>query len=158
MRRFVIGYPVEDDKVLLIYKKRGLGRGLYNGVGGKIEEGETPEEALDREAREEIGIEVLERQWIAKLYFWDYYGTYMEVDAFLIKRWKGDFKESDEARPVWFSKDNLPYDRMWEDDRIWLWRALRGERLTGRFWFNDIYGKREDPRLLRCEVREGLPI
>jgi len=112
VRRYVIGYPVKDGKVLLIYKKRGLGEGLYNGVGGKVEDGESPEEAIVREAEEEIGIKVMEFRRVA--------------------------------------------DKMWEDDRVWLWRVLRGERLTAKFWFNDIWGKYETPRMLKCEVSAGI--
>lgn len=156
MRRYVIGYPVKGDRVLLIHKKRGLGKGLYNGIGGKVEEGETPEEAMLREAREEIGIEVRRYERVAKLYFYDPHGTAMEVDVFLIREWEGEPVESDEARPEWFPMECLPYGKMWEDDRVWLWRVLRGEKLTGKFWFNDIYGRYEPPRMLRCEVREGL--
>ncbi len=153
MRRYVIGYPVKGGKVLLIHKKRGLGQGLYNGVGGKVEEGESPEEAIDREALEEIGIVVVRKEWAAKIHFYDHYGTAMEVDVFIIREWRGEPKESEEARPEWFPIDDLPYDRMWEDDRVWLWRVLRGERLEATFHFNDIWGKHETPRMLRCEVR-----
>ncbi|USZ75295.1 NUDIX domain-containing protein [Halorussus vallis] len=32
----------DDEEVLLIRKKRGLGEGLYVGPGGKVEDGETP--------------------------------------------------------------------------------------------------------------------
>ena len=137
----------------MIHKKRGLGRGLYNGVGGKVEEGESPEEAIDREAMEEIGIEVVRKEWAAKIYFYDSHGTAMEVDVFLIEEWKGEPVESEEARPEWFPIDDLPYDRMWEDDRVWLWRVLRGERLRATFHFNDIWGKYEAPRMLRCEIQ-----
>lgn len=34
----------KNDKILLAMKKRGFGEGRYNGVGGKIEGNETPEE------------------------------------------------------------------------------------------------------------------
>ena len=38
----------KDNRILLAMKKRGFGEGKYNGVGGKIENGETPEEAMIR--------------------------------------------------------------------------------------------------------------
>ena len=51
--------PDEDeDDVLLIEKRRGLGEGWYNGPGGKCEAGETPRECAARETREEVGLEV----------------------------------------------------------------------------------------------------
>ena len=47
---------VRDGSVLLGEKKRGFGEGFYNGFGGKVEEGETVEEATLRELEEEAGI------------------------------------------------------------------------------------------------------
>jgi len=157
LRRYVIGYPVRDGRVLLIYKKRGLGRGLYNGVGGKVEEGETDEEALVREALEELSIRPTSYERVAKLLFTDDYGTEMDVSVFLIEDWEGEPVESEEAKPEWYDIDSLPYDRMWEDDRVWLWRVLRGERLRGHFHFNDIWGHHEEPRMRSCRIEEGAP-
>jgi len=48
-------YVMKGGEVLLIRKKRGLGTGYYNGVGGKVKPGETPEQAAAREMAEEVG-------------------------------------------------------------------------------------------------------
>lgn len=51
----------DSDKVsdvLLAMKKIGFGAGRYNGVGGKLQDGETIEEAAARETKEEIGVDV----------------------------------------------------------------------------------------------------
>ncbi len=156
MRRYVIGYPMREGKVLLIYKKRGLGKGLYNGVGGKVEDGETPEMAVRREAFEEIGIRVGEVEKVARIFFEDRKGVQMDVHVFLIRSWRGEERESEEAVPVWFDVDSLPYANMWEDDRIWLLRVLKGEKLTGLFRFNDIWGKEEEPRMESFRVVPGV--
>ena len=39
-------YLVENDNVLLALKKRGFGNGRYNGVGGKVENGETDRKSV----------------------------------------------------------------------------------------------------------------
>ena len=49
-------YAFRENQILLAEKKRGWRQGILNGVGGKLERGETFEGATIRETREEIGI------------------------------------------------------------------------------------------------------
>ena len=46
----------KNDEILLAMKKRGFGVGKFNGVGGKLIIGETPEMAMLRETKEEMGL------------------------------------------------------------------------------------------------------
>lgn len=56
MKRYVVGFLFNDDKVALIQKNRPeWQKGLINGIGGHIEEGENPYEAMMREFKEETG-------------------------------------------------------------------------------------------------------
>ena len=48
----------QDQKILLGLKKRGFGAGYWNGFGGKIKEGESLEDATEREVEEEISVNV----------------------------------------------------------------------------------------------------
>lgn len=48
----------EHPRLLLGMKKRGFGAGRWNGFGGKVQEGESIEEAARREMKEEADIEV----------------------------------------------------------------------------------------------------
>lgn len=62
MDRYVAGFLFHPDggTVVLIEKtKPAWQQGLLNGVGGKIEYGETPAEAMRREFREETGVDIL---------------------------------------------------------------------------------------------------
>src|SRR3989344_6962779 len=56
MKECTLCYVVRDGKVLRAEIKSGFSRGKINAPGGKIEEGETPEQAAIRETEEEIGI------------------------------------------------------------------------------------------------------
>jgi 8-oxo-dGTP diphosphatase len=61
MDRFVVGFPFNEDAtvILLVRKLRPKWQeGLLNGIGGKIEAGETPREAMLRESKEETGLDV----------------------------------------------------------------------------------------------------
>lgn len=134
-------YILDGDRVLLIEKKRGLGRGLYNGVGGKVEKGETPIEAAIRECEEEIGIEPKKVDWMGLLEFYNDNKLYGYVHVFLAHEYVGEAKETDEAKPIWFNVESLPYDRMWEDDIYWLPLVLDKKKIYGRFSFKDNWGK-----------------
>ena len=46
--------------------------------------------------------------------------------------------------------DELPLDRMWEDDRVWLLHVLRGGRIEGALWYDEDYNK-----LVRWDVKPG---
>lgn len=63
MNRYVLGFSFYPDGVMLIYKLEGHRKGLWNGIGGKIEDGELPIEAMVREFREETSIGTQFRDW-----------------------------------------------------------------------------------------------
>lgn len=133
-------YITRGNEVLLIKKKRGLGAGLYNGVGGKVKVGEAPENAAVRECIEEIGIEPMGIKRGGLLEFWNYEDGAIEsihyVYIFTASGYRGEPRETKEAIPLWFKIEELPYDLMWEDDRYWLPHVLKGRGVYGRFIFD----------------------
>jgi mutator protein MutT len=129
----------KDDQLLLAMKKRGFGMGYWNGVGGKIEPGETLEEALVRETQEEIGVTPTIWDKVAEIDFVMDSHTdspwHMYVHAHIASEWEGEPLESDEMAPKWFHVSQLPFDHMWEDDKFWLPIVLRGKKVAGTFSF-----------------------
>lgn len=125
------------DEVLLIEKRRGLGEGWYNGPGGKCEAGETPRECAARETREEVGLEVdpaaLEKA--GELTFVLDGDAHTVCHVFRTRTFDGEPTASDEARPEWVAVDAVPYEQMWEDDRLWLPGVLEGETVRGEARF-----------------------
>ncbi len=128
-------YIVDGEEVLLIEKRRGLGSGLYNGPGGKIESGETPQEAIVREVAEEVHIEVHDPTKVGELTFFHDDEIRLFVHVFRSESYQGEPSPSPEARPVWFHRTELPYDDMWEDDRLWLPLVLEKRQFAGAFVF-----------------------
>ncbi len=65
MTAYVVGFAFDDDEnVALVRKKRPeWQKGYLNGVGGKIEEGESSRAAMVREFEEETGLGVPEHEW-----------------------------------------------------------------------------------------------
>jgi 8-oxo-dGTP pyrophosphatase MutT (NUDIX family) len=142
-------FLLREGKVLLIEKKRGIGAGFYNGPGGRIEEGETPAEAAVRELKEEVGLEArpedLREAGLCHFFFGG--EPFMDVWVFSAEKFSGEPVETEEAKPVWFDADKVPFERMWPDDKFWYQFMMRGERFEGTFWFN-----RENTVLLRHEI------
>ncbi|NIM71133.1 MAG: NUDIX domain-containing protein [Xanthomonadales bacterium] len=128
-------FVMQDDEILLIRKKRGLGPGKINGPGGKLDPGETAMECAVRECHEELGIEVhdLECMGEHRFQFTDGYSIHCWV--FRTDRYDGEAVETAEAVPLWTPVDRIPYDEMWEDDRIWLPLVIRGQHFSARWVF-----------------------
>lgn len=135
-------------RMLLIHKKRGLGAGKLNGPGGRIEPGETPAQAAVREVEEELRVTAHDVREAGELLFQFTDGYSIHGYVFTAAACSGTPQETEEAAPVWVDEDEIPYHRMWADDRIWLPLMLSGIRFVGRFLF-------DGEQMLGCEI--GLP-
>jgi len=129
-------FVIQDGQILLIEKKRGLGAGKVNGPGGRIEKGETAEQAAIRETQEEVGITPTGVQWAGELRFQFRDGYSLHCTVYRASGWEGELMETAEAKPFWVRKDQIPYDRMWADDEQWMPRLLSGEKFRGWFEFD----------------------
>ena len=141
----------KDNNILLAMKKRGFGIGKYNGVGGKIKQGETPEEAMIRETTEEINVTPIKYEKVGFIEFDEYYKGKKENVAFhlyFVTEWEGKPTESEEMNPKWFNIKDIPYDKMLPDDKHWLPLVLEGKRIKAYFDFD------EDWNLISKKIEE----
>ena len=136
----------KSSKVLLGMKKRGFGAGKWNGFGGKINEGETIEDAAKRELSEETGllanklykVGILDFSWQDKPLDSRGEPEILEVHIFKTDKFEGKPIESEEMRPVWFHVDDIPFDQMWADDKHWMHLLLADKKFKGKFVFDDL--------------------
>jgi mutator protein MutT len=141
----------QDDKILLALKKKGHGVGKYNGVGGKLEPGETPEQAMIREAYEEILIVPTEYEKMGENTFLEFINgeqVILKFHLYIASKWSLEPAESDEMQPYWFDINNIPYDKMFPADSYWLPLVLAGKKINGYFEFD------EANHLIKCNVEE----
>lgn len=139
MRLTTLCYVVRDGQVLLAMKKRGLGEGKWNGPGGKVEAGETPEQACEREFYEETKSRVgaLEFRGIIEFVFDTKPDWNQKCHVFVGRDLMGQPQETEEMLPAWYGLSELPLDNMWEDDTLWLPDVLKGGQANMRFYFDE---------------------
>ena len=129
-------YIRRNGRVLLQLKAEGrFGGGWWNAPGGKLDDGETAEEAITREIKEETSLSVSDLREHGTLTF--YFGDTAEPDylvhVFSTTRFTGEPRDSEEGRLQWFDEAALPYGRMWPDDKIWLPDLLADRIFRGTF-------------------------
>jgi 8-oxo-dGTP diphosphatase len=134
--RATLIFVIRDGQILLIRKKRGLGAGKINGPGGRIEPGESALACALREAEEELRVTPTGVRPRGELSFQFLDGYGIHVSVFSAEGCEQVARETDEAAPLWTALGEIPYDEMWEDDRIWLPLLLAGETFRGRFVFD----------------------
>lgn len=140
MRQTTLCLLIKENEILLAMKKKGFGVGKWNGVGGKFnsEKDKNIDETALREIEEEIGVKAtkIEKAGLFSFYFPNKKEWNQDVHLYLVNTWEGEPRESDEVCPKWFDKNNPPFDKMWDDDRIWLPKILAGEKIRGIFTFD----------------------
>ena len=99
----------QDNKLLLIQKKTGLGAGKVNGPGGKLEPGELWIDCARREVSEELEVQVGALWWCAELRFVMSDCPDILCHAFITDTLKGTPTETREAVPFWSMIHEVPW-------------------------------------------------
>ena len=116
-------YVEKDDSYLMLHrvkKEKDVNKDKWIGIGGHFEQGESPEEFLLREAREETGLTLTSWQFRGLVTFTqEGYGTeYMCL--YTADGYEGSIKECSEGVLEWVPKSRISSLNLWEGDRIFL--------------------------------------
>ena len=98
----------ENEEPIIFATQRGYGdlKGGWEFPGGKIEEGETPQEALVREIKEELETEVSVGELIDTIEY-DYPTFHLSMDCFWAEIVSGDLVLTEHEAAKWLTKDEL---------------------------------------------------
>ena len=123
MKNSTLCYIEKDGKYLMLHrikKENDVNRDKWIGIGGKFEDGESPEECMLREAKEETGLDIDRDSFRAIVTFVsDIYETeYMHL--FTADGFTGNISDCDEGCLEWIEKEKLYDLTLWEGDRIFL--------------------------------------
>lgn len=124
MKLATLAYVRRGDQTLML--RRGgdpnhLHAGRWNGLGGKFEAGESPEECLKREVLEESGLTVLEHDWKGFITFPRFSGDEdWYVWVYLVTRFSGTPTASSEGDLHWVPTAELDQLPLWEGDKQFL--------------------------------------
>ncbi len=116
-------YIEQNDCYLMLHrvkKKNDMNHDKWIGIGGKFEAGESPEDCVLREAKEETGLTLHSPEYRGIVTFVsDEYGTeYMHL--FWADKFSGEIKTCDEGNLEWLPKSDLLCLPLWEGDKIFL--------------------------------------
>ena len=103
-----------------VKKKNDVNHDKWIGVGGKFEEGESPEECVLRECREEIGLTLTDWRYRGLVTFVSNEAPTEYMHLFTASGWSGTPIVCDEGELAWIAKRDLLALPMWEGDKIFL--------------------------------------
>lgn len=107
IRKAVRCYLIKDDKVVVTkYKKGNKKEGYHDIPGGKIEEGENPEQTAIREMKEETGLKVGNLKYKGNMII-EYPNRIFDFDVFVTNKSEGETQEFEENTAEWIDIKEL---------------------------------------------------
>lgn len=123
MKNTTLVYIEKDDCYLMLHRTKkdvDENKGKWIGVGGKFEEGESPEECMFREVREETGLTVLDYKLRGIVTFTSEVWGSQYMYLFTASDFEGELTACDEGELKWIPKSQILDLNIWEGDRAFL--------------------------------------
>ncbi len=124
MKLATLCYIKKDGKTLMLYrnkKENDYHEGKWNGIGGKFELSETPEECAIREIKEETGLDVKDPELKGMITFPLFDGKDdWYVFLFIVKNFSGELIDSPEGKLEWIPDEKITELNLWDGDKIFL--------------------------------------
>ena len=131
MKETTLGYIENDGSYLMLLrnkKENDQSKNKWLGVGGHIEENETPDECFVREVKEETGIDIKNYKKCGEIKFFSDIWEDEIMHLYIAETDSREFMECNEGTLKWIPKADILNLNLWEGDVIFLKRLLAGDR------------------------------
>ena len=140
MRLATLCYVKQNDHTLMIHrikKANDIHQRKWNGLGGKLEPGESPEQCVFREVVEEAGLRILQPRYHGLLLFAGFKADDWYVWVFSADHFTGQLLgNSDEGHLMWIPDKELLSLNLWPSDLIFLPWVNTGQIFSARFQYH----------------------
>ncbi len=143
MKLATLCYVIDEqkNKTLMIFrnkKENDFHEGKWNGLGGKLENGETPEECVIRELKEESGLTIKDPYLHGFITFPMFDGKDdWYVFIFTVTEFEGELIDSAEGKLDWIPNDNLTELNLWDGDEIFLKWLFQDKFFSAKFVYEN---------------------
>ncbi len=134
-------YIQRNNETLMLHRVKkdyDIHQDKWNGLGGKFESGESPEECLLREIKEESGL-ILTDYKLAGLLSFPKFDGHNDWQVFLYQAWgfKGDMIDSPEGNLLWIPNHKLLDLNLWEGDKLFIKWMLQNKFFSAKFVYSN---------------------
>lgn len=137
MKLATLCYVKKNGRTLMLHrvkKENDAHEGKWNGLGGKFEPGESPEDCVKREILEESGLKITDPRLKGILTFPDFSKSEdWYVFVFTASNFTGSLLECAEGDLAWIKDAELLKLNLWEGDRVFLPLLKRRGHFSGKF-------------------------
>jgi 8-oxo-dGTP diphosphatase len=141
MKLATLCYIRRNHQTLMMHrikKKNDIHQDKWNGLGGKFNQGETPEECVIREIAEESGLHIKDPTLKGFLTFPEFSaGEDWYVFVFVARTFDGELVDSNEGNLEWIDNDKLLELPLWEGDRHFLKYLDEDVFFSGKFIYKN---------------------
>ena len=143
MKLATLCYVIDENqnKILMLHrvkKENDMHEGKWNGLGGKFEAGESPEDCVIREIKEESGLDIhnpILKGFITFPAFDGFDDWYVFV--YKVTEYSGELIESNEGNLEWIDSDKLLDLPLWDGDKIFIPWVFQEKIFSAKFIYKD---------------------